>query len=233
MNKRSIAVVLLLIFSSSWLWAATPAPTRTIVLVRHGNYVEDARTDPKMGPHLSPLGVAQAHLAAARLAQLPLHFGTMVVSPMQRAQDTAAIIGENFPERHFDIDRDLAECIPPTRRTEVTVHEKPADLTACQAQIDRVFARYFKAASGPAQDELIVCHGDVIRYLVTRALGVDTRSWLEMSVGHASITIIRVESDGRFKVIDVGDVGYMPPNMLSGATGDADRSLTIPPLPVR
>jgi serine/threonine-protein phosphatase PGAM5 len=72
----------------------------------------------------------------------------------------------------------------------------------------------------------------VIRYLVTRALGVDSEAWLEMSVGNASITEIRVEPDGRFKVIAVGDVGHLPPAMLSGATGDGERNLAIPPLPV-
>jgi len=52
-----------------------------------------------------------------------------------------------------------------------------------------------------------------------------------MSVGNASITEIRVEADGRFKVISVGDVGHLPPSMLTGATGDSERSLAIPPLP--
>ena len=43
---------------------------------------------------------------------------------------------------------------------------------------------------------------------------------------------IRVEPDGRFKVIAVGDVGHIPPNLLSGASGDPeDRSLSIPALP--
>jgi len=68
----------------------------------------------------------------------------------------------------------------------------------------------------------------VIRYLVTRALGVDTRAWLEMSVGNASLTTIRVEADGRFKVIAVGDVGHIPPNLRSGATVDPSRTLAIP-----
>ena len=71
----------------------------------------------------------------------------------------------------------------------------------------------------------------MIRYLVTRALGVDSKAWLEMSPGHASITRIRVEADGRFKVISVGDVGHLPPNLLTGATGDAQRSLALPVLP--
>lgn len=208
----------------------TPA-ARTIILVRHGNYVEDASADPKLGPHLSPLGVAQAYLVGARLAGMPGRFHSMLVSPMHRARDTAAAIARSFPRRQFLIVDDLAECTPPTRRVEVTAHEKPADMKACAGRLDRVFATWFRPSTDGEQTDLMVCHGNVIRYLVTRALGVDTKAWLEMSVGNASITRIRVEADGRFKVLSVGDVGHLPPTMRTGATGDADRSLAIPALP--
>jgi serine/threonine-protein phosphatase PGAM5 len=207
------------------------AAAREIILVRHGNYTEEANVDERIGPGLSPLGVAQARLAGARLAGLPARFDAMLVSPMQRARDTAAIIGEEFPGRHFEVVDDLAECTPPTRRTEITSGEKPADLAACKARLDRVFATYFRPATGREHTDLIVCHGNVIRYLVTRALGVDTTAWLEMSVGHASITRIRVEADGRYKVISTGDVGHIPPALRTGATGDPQRSLAIPALP--
>ena len=120
---------------------------------------------------------------------------------------------------------------PPTRRSEVTAGETPAGLAACRQRLDRVFARYFRPARGHERTDLLVCHGNVIRYLVTRALGVDSSAWLEMSVGHASITRIRVEADGRFKVMAVGDVGHLPPGLQSGASGDPERSLAIPAWP--
>jgi serine/threonine-protein phosphatase PGAM5 len=212
--------------------AETSAPaTRTIVLVRHGDYLPDPAADPKLGPHLAPIGVAQARLVGAHLASLPTRFDAMRVSPVQRARDTAAIIAGDFPGRHFEVVDDLAECTPPTRRSEAVADEKPADLAACKRQLDRLFARYFRPAVGHAQTELMVCHGNVIRNMVVRALGVDSKAWLEMSVGNASITRILVEADGRYKVISVGDVGHLPPNLRTGATGDAPRSLSIPALP--
>jgi serine/threonine-protein phosphatase PGAM5 len=225
--------VLLLLLLFGPVHAAEPqAPAaRTIVLVRHGNYVDDPAADPRLGPHISPIGVAQAHLVGARLVAMPTRFDALYASPLQRARDTAAVIAEDFPGRHFEVVDDLAECTPPTRRQEVMAQEKPEDLAKCQAELDRVFARFFRPAAGHAETDLLVCHGNVIRYLVTRALGVDTKAWLEMSPGHASITRIRVEADGRFKVISVGDVGHLPPNLLTGATGDAQRSLVIPATP--
>jgi serine/threonine-protein phosphatase PGAM5 len=232
MNKTIISLLIVLL-SFSALATEVPAPAaRNIILVRHGHYAADPSADVRLGPGLTPLGVAQAHLVGARLAGMPVPFDALYVSPLQRARDTAATISADFPSRKFSVLDDLEECTPPTRRSEITGDEKPEAMSACKARLDRLFEEHFKPAPGAERTELYVCHGNVIRYLVTRALGVDTKAWLEMSVGHASITRIRVEADGRFKVISIGDVGHLPANMLSGATGDADRSLAIPTLPV-
>lgn len=210
---------------------APVAMARTIILVRHGNYLDDPAADEDLGPHLSPLGVAQAYLVGARLAGLPTRFDSLYVSPMLRARDTAAAIASNFPGRKFEVVDELAECTPPTRRADIMEHEKPVDLAACTARLDRVFARFFVPAAGHERTDLLVCHGNVIRYLVMHALGVDSKAWLQMSVGHASITRIRVQPDGQFKVISVGDVGHIPPDLRTGATGDPERNLAIPVLP--
>ena len=207
---------------------APPAPmARTLVLVRHGHYVPGPAANPDLGPGLSPVGVAQARLVGARLAAMPSGFAALLVSPLQRARDTAATISGDFPGRKFTVVNDLAECTPPTSDAGIMSRESPEDLAACQAQLERAYARFFQPAKGKPQTDLLVCHGNVIRYLVTRALGVDTKSWFKMSVGHASITTIRIEADGRTKVIAVGDVGHLPPNFLTGATGDPERSLAI------
>ena len=62
----------------------------------------------------------------------------------------------------------------------------------------------------------------MIRYLVARALRVDPQAWLEMSIGHASLSVVRIEADGSYRVIAVGDVGHLPPELLSGAAGAPD-----------
>jgi serine/threonine-protein phosphatase PGAM5 len=204
--------------------AAEPA-FRTIVLVRHGHYAPDPSADPRLGPHLSALGVAQARLAGARLAGLPVRFDKLYASPLQRARDTAASIAADLPGRPFQLEDDLAECTPPSREKRVAASEKPADLAACQRQLERLYAAHFRPAEGASSTELYVCHGNVIRYLTTRALGVDPTAWLSMSIGHASITRIRIAPDGSMQVIAVGDVGHLPPNLQTGASGDPERNL--------
>jgi len=109
--------------------------------------------------------------------------------------------------------------------------EKPADLADCQAQLDRIFAKYFVPATGAPQRDLFVCHGNVIRYLVTRTLGVDSKAWLEMSVGHTSLTTIHIKADGSMQVIAAGDVGHLPPNLQTGTSADKERDLVAPALP--
>ena len=207
---------------------AAPAPAmREIVLVRHGHYVADPAIDERTGPGISPLGVAQAKLVAARLGGDLTRVDGLYVSPMQRARDTAAAIDDAFPGQSFEVVADLAECTPPTRRKEIMAEESPETSAACKAQLDRAFTRFFETPAAAGRSDLLVCHGNVIRYLVTRALGVDSEAWLEMSPGHASVTRIRIEPDGRFKVIAVGDVGHIPPNLRTGASGDADLSLAV------
>ncbi len=234
---KRLMFALLLLVSGAVEAADSPvlAPSvRTIVLVRHGNYLADASIDEKIGPPLSVLGVAQAHLAGARLGALPDKFDALYVSPMQRARDTAATIGEDLPGKSFTVLDDLRECTPPTRRKKIMEREKPEDVVACHAQLDRLFAKYFVPAAGAPQANLFVCHGNVIRYLITRALHVDSAAWLEMSVGHASITTIQIKADGSMQVIAAGDVGHLPANLQSGTSAnkesDGQSRLLVPVL---
>ena len=230
MNRILIPLFLALSLGALAPAQAADGPVHTLVLVRHGNYAPDPSVDENIGPHLSPIGVAQAHLAANALDALP-RFDGLYASPMQRARDTAAVIGiDDFPDRKFEVVDDLAECTPPTPLGEVAKTEPPADMAACKARLDRLYARFFTAANGQDRSDLLVCHGNVIRYLVTRALGVDTGAWLAMSLGNASITTIRIDADGRAHVIAVGDVGHIPPRLRTSAWGDPPRDLAIPDL---
>jgi serine/threonine-protein phosphatase PGAM5 len=208
--------------------ADAPAPAaRTIFIARHGNYVADPKNTVP-GPGLSPLGIAQAKLVASRLAAMPGVFVVLRSSPFTRALDTAKVIAADLPGASVEVDADLAECMPATRRKEINAKETPEELKACADRLDALFARLFVPARGKERREILVAHGGVTRYLVTRALGVDTKAWLEMSIGQASITQIRVEADGEFKVISVGDIGHIPPNLQTGAEGMEERTLGVP-----
>ena len=46
--------------------------------------------------------------------------------------------------------------------------------------------------------------------------------------GGERMTTIRIEADGSMKLIAAGDVGHVPPNLRTGATGDPERTLALP-----
>ena len=204
---------------------AQPAPTHTLYLIRHGAYVADRNADPRVGPGLTPLGVAQARLIAARLSGAGVVFDSMTSSTLQRARDTAAVMHETLANVAMAQSALLSECTPPVPET--AQGEVASERATCAKQLDQAFAEFFTPAKNAKRNDILVAHGNVIRYLVTKALKVDTRAWLGMSVPHASLTVIQVQADGSMKVLAVGDSGHIPSPLLSW--GDAnDRQLAVP-----
>ena len=211
------------IFTSAQSAAATPA-ARTIVLVRHGAY-DTAAPRSADGPGLVPLGIAQARLTAARLRALPQLPKHIIVSSMLRARQTAAVFHETLPEVPVEATDALRECTP---RTSNAMGATALEASiACEKRLDAAFTGYFIPAADGAETDVLVCHGNVIRYFVMKALGVDATHWLQMSVAHTSVTVIRVEADGRPHLLSVGDVGHLPPNMQSGID-ERDPQLVAP-----
>lgn len=207
-----------------------PAPefTRTIYLVRHGNYDSAQKGDEDVVKGLTPLGVAQARLVAARLAGMPVTFSSLTTSPMTRARQTAVVVNQSLPQLKLEVSPLLRECTPRTWRTEMVKDATPAELAAAEAQLNEAFAKYFVPAKGADQHDILVCHGNVTRYFVTKALGVDTQAWLGFAVANGSLTIIQVNAKGVCKVLAVGDAGHIPPNMISGLARLPDPQLVAP-----
>lgn len=204
--------------------AQNEPPLRTIYLVRHGAYLPDPKANPQSGPGLSTLGIAQARLVGTRFRSMPVAFDSLMSSTMTRAQQTAAIVHEQIADVQAGSSPLLSECTPPAR---VQLRDPPASLSACKERLDAAFAKFFTPATGANRNDILVCHGNVIRYLTTRALGVDSGSWVAMSVAHTSVTIIQVLGSGAFRVIAVGDIGHVPATLQSWGD-DADPNLVAP-----
>jgi serine/threonine-protein phosphatase PGAM5 len=204
--------------------AAQSQPAHTLYLIRHGAYVADRNADPQLGPGLTALGVAQARLIAARLSGAGVTFDSMTSSTLQRARDTAAVMHETLASVPVAQSSLLRECMPPVFES---VGGEAAERAACAKQLDQAFAEFFAPAKNANRNDILVAHGNVIRYLVLKALKVDTRAWLGMTMAHASLTVIQVYADGSTRVLAVGDSGHIPSPLLSW--GDAnDRQLAVP-----
>jgi len=205
---------------------AEPA-SRTLYLIRHGFYDYHDKRDPEVGKALLPLGIAQARLVGNRLISLPVRFSVIYSSTFTRARETALVICQELDSLEVIESKLLAECTPPTWREDIMADYDRAELTECKEQLEAAFARFFVPSLEGARHDILVCHGNVIRYFVTRVLGVDTLSWLGMSIGNCSLTVVRVNSDGTMKLLSFGDVGHIPPNLQTGLDSE-ERILVVP-----
>lgn len=212
----TLGFCLVLVSSAVAVLPTYEKPTRTIILVRHGFYDWDNDEDPDVGKALLELGRQQAALVAARLDAMPVKITSLQASTMTRARQTAEIIATHFPELELQLHRDIRECTMTTRRQDIMDSLEPGEAAACEAQLAGAWGRIFVPASGEKDEfDIVVCHGNVIRWFVTRALGVDPTAWLGMSVAHCSVTTIQVRADGSFKIRGVGDSGHLDYSMTT------------------
>lgn len=195
--------------------AAAPPPQALhfIYTIRHGWYDADDPRDERVGKGLDSLGHHQARLAGERLAGLPIHVDRIVSSTFTRAAQTADDIGAIL---HMVVvrDSDLCECQPVSVREDYNRRLEPGESDACIAQLERAYARYFTpAGDGADRHDVLVAHGNVMRWLLTKALGMDTKRWSDFSIGNGSITAFVVRPDGSVTLAAWSDTGHLPTSL--------------------
>jgi serine/threonine-protein phosphatase PGAM5 len=229
-----ILIFLSIIFSKNSFSQNTDADVkgiRTIYLIRHGEYNQIDTSDSDIGNVLTPLGIAQARLLSARLKGMSIKFTSLLSSTMIRAIQTSQIINAEFPELELKESNLIRECTPPTWRDDIMAKTDPKELSECVDNLEKAFREFF-ISSPDANDrnDIIVCHGNVIRYFVTKVLKVDTMSWLQMSITNCSLTIIRITPDGTMKLDAFSDSGHIPENMRTFSGGENETKELVVPL---
>ncbi|XP_059404622.1 serine/threonine-protein phosphatase PGAM5, mitochondrial-like isoform X2 [Carassius carassius] len=193
-----------------------PKATRHIFLIRHSQY--NLKGDGDKERILTPLGREQAEYTGQRLAVLGLKYDVLIHSSMTRATETAHIISKYLPGVELvscDLLREGApiEPVPPVThwKPEAVYHEDGA-------RIEAAFRRYIHRADPKQKEdsyEIIVCHANVIRYFVCRALQFPPEGWLRMGLNNGSITWLTIRPSGRVALRALGDSGFMPPDKLT------------------
>lgn len=194
-----------------------PKATRNILLIRHSQYNLSGSTDRER--FLTPLGREQAELTGQRLAALGLKYDLMIHSSMARATETANIISKHLPGVDL-VSCDLLREGAPIEPVPPVTHWKPDAVQYHEdgARIEAAFRRYIHRADPKQKEdsyEIIVCHANVIRYFVCRALQFPPEGWLRMGLNNGSITWLTIRPSGRVALRTLGDSGFMPPDKLS------------------
>lgn len=193
---------------------------RTIYLIRHGDYAPQDYNIPDSLNVLTPIGIAQARLVSTRLKSMNVNFNSIISSTMTRAMQTSQVINNDFPEVLFEKSDLIRECTPPTWREDVMAETNADKVEECVNNLEEAFQKYFiPSPDDKDRNEVIVCHGNVIRYFVTKVLKVDAMSWLQMSISNCSLTIIRILPDGNMKLDAFSDYGHIPENMRTFTGG--------------
>jgi serine/threonine-protein phosphatase PGAM5 len=181
---------------------------RWIYLLRHGQ----AGQEPKApgDPPLTPLGIEQVRLTARRLRQLPLT--SLHTSTLRRAEETAAQIAHYFPHLPLKRHHNLRECIPcvPPKFADYFAETPVEALGRDQDQAARAFNQFFRGARGRDQHDLLVCHGNLIRYLLCRALEAPPESWANLDINNCGLSTILIEPKRGMVVLAHNDLGHLP-----------------------
>lgn len=188
---------------------------RTIYLLRHGHYRSWENGSQNGEGHLTEFGIQQARAAAKRISGLPLM--SIHCSTLNRALETCQIVAEQFPQLECQSSGSLREGIPviPPRWQQFLQDYPAEDLAVDRARADKAFDSYFLPQVKNDTHELIVAHGNLIRYLVCRVLEVDVSSWGYMDVDHCSLTEIRINDNGWMKLVRLNDTGHIPAHLVT------------------
>jgi probable phosphoglycerate mutase len=132
-----------------------------------------------------------------------------VSSTLRRARETADDMGvlmKMTPER----DSLISECTPTTERADIMKNTKPEEVALCESNLERAWVKYMVPSPDADRHDVLVSHGDVIRWFVTRAVQGDIKRWLSLDIGNASLTILAVRPDGSVRLVMYSDVGHLP-----------------------
>ncbi|KAL0818409.1 hypothetical protein ABMA28_008880 [Loxostege sticticalis] len=191
---------------------------RHLFLIRHGQYNVEGLTDKER--ILTELGRKQADLTGQRLACLDIKWDLIVRSTMTRAQETAKIIQQHLDKNIEVKDCQLIEEGAPVPPEPPVGHWRPEPRQFFQdgARIEAAFRRYFhRAPPEQTQDSytLLVCHANVIRFFVCKALQFPPEGWLRIALNHGSITWVSILPSGNVVLRTLGETGHMEPKFIS------------------
>jgi serine/threonine-protein phosphatase PGAM5 len=191
--------------------SSDPIITKTIVFVRHGQYANDPE-------RLTSLGREQAQCVARFLKELKpskLHCSTM-----PRAQETAAFVAAATKLKPLPSELFIESVLPAPAKiirkwfkgeSKAEVAEVFKELKPNQERADAAFRFLFQKPKRGRKTEIVVAHGNVIRWWFCRALGISpAEHWFKMDILQTSITIIRIDHNGQFRLQTFADCGHLP-----------------------
>jgi len=192
--------------------------TRTIFFIRHGQYHD--QKEEREEKLLTDLGKEQAHLAGKRLQAMGFNYSKVLISTMPRAKETGEIILQYLGDPEVVYSELIEEGNPGSRipSSKPWSEEKYGESAR---RIERGFHEFVHRCDADVtepQIDVMVCHANVIRSYVCRALQIPTECWLRFGGYNAGITGIKISRGGGCSLIFLGDIGFIPPEKVTFST---------------
>jgi serine/threonine-protein phosphatase PGAM5 len=179
-------------------------PRRVVYLVRHGQY------DLPLGNFgaLTEVGRAQALGTAQWLERHGVAFDAVYASTMLRAHQTAQIIAETLNVQFTSSDL-LCEGFPTPLEPD-QVKSSRVD----RKRFEQAYTDFF-ATPEQSSTDLLICHGNIIRYFVCKAMQMPVKRWIQFGTNHAGITRIVIKGSGLSGVASFNETGHFSPELVT------------------
>lgn len=181
-------------------------PRRYLYLIRNGHYAREDQGDGS----LTELGQRQVQLTAQALHGFP--FRNLSYSPHQQVRETATIFAQRFqiPSQETELLRQYDEQMKfgtLSRSMLMNAH------AVQQQQLEAAVQHFIVPPPDEDWQEIIVCHANIIRDLICRALGVNPATWAHMLINHCGISCLSVDEQGTVELLSYNDVNHLPDNL--------------------
>ncbi|KER28656.1 hypothetical protein T265_13530, partial [Opisthorchis viverrini] len=190
--------------------------SRHLIFIRHGQY-HYAESDEEC--RLTQLGREQLDLTGLRLKHLKFPYSIVHYSTMTRAVESTEEVLKHLPGVKAIPSDLLREGAPYPLEPPLPYYRPTAEeLKRDGDRIETAFKSFVhRPDCGQTRDtyEIFICHANVIRYFVCRALQFPPEAWIRFSLDHGSITWLVIRSDGRVVLRCLGNSGYMPQEKIS------------------
>jgi broad specificity phosphatase PhoE len=77
-------------------------------------------------------------------------------------------------------------------------------------QAREAYDTHFTPAADADRHDLLVCHGNIIRYFMLRALGAPVELWANAETYNCGIGEVWVKAGGRTTLVSHNDCGHLP-----------------------
>lgn len=174
----------------------------SIYLVRHGDYNYREHAPETVGQGLSARGKQQAQLTGVWLASTNSRIRTIHSSDFRRASETASILARASPQASVELDPLLREC--------PDVYFK--DTSRVTQSAVRTFNQLFGPTATHPEPVVIVCHANLIRYVLSRLLEWTRERWESVLIGNCSVSIVDWDADAKtqYRVPAVAELQHLP-----------------------